>query len=799
MIKNYLKTALRNLARNKTYATINVIGLAVGIAVCLLIFLVVKYETSYDNFHANSSRIYRLGTEFNGPDGKNYNTGVSYPTAKALRNDHPEIKLIAAMQEDDDVVITLQDSARSNANPKKFQEENGVFFIEPPFFKIFNFPMLAGDAATALKDPHTAVLTKEIAIKYFGDWKTAIGQTLQLNNREFFKITGVLEDIPKNTDLPIRIALSHSTFVRDRDDWVSVASAVSTYVVLPDGMTQKSLDATLAALTKKYKPAEYAKDLIVSQPISEIHFDSRFGNYNQRTFSHEMITALILIGVFLLIIACVNFVNLATAQAVNRSREVGVRKVLGSNRMQLAMQFMSETGIITLFALAAGVAISVFAMPMLRQMLNIPLTIHFNFQLVLFLIGLAIIVTALSGFYPAIVVSGFNPITALKSKMSTKVGGISLRRGLVVLQFTIAHILIIGTLIAVNQMEYFRNAPLGFNKEAIITVPVPSDSLSVSKMNYFRDQLLSQRGVKNVSFSFTSPSDDGGWYSDFKYDHAAKNSDFNASLKWADTGYFNTFEIKLVAGRTFRASDTLKEVVVNETFVSRLGVRNNEEVLGKELNMWNGEKIATIVGVAKDFHANSLRDPVVPVMMGSWKSVYRRVGIKIDPASAKETLAFVEKKWNELYPQYVYEYQFLDDRIAAFYTQENQLSNLYKIFAGIAIFISCLGLYGLISFMAVQRTKEVGIRKVLGASVPKIVLMFSKEFTVLIAIAFLIATPVAWYVMHKWLEDFTFRITPGPGIFLLAIGMSVIVAWLAVGYRAVRAALANPIKSLRSE
>jgi ABC-type antimicrobial peptide transport system permease subunit len=412
----------------------------------------------------------------------------------------------------------------------------------------------------------------------------------------------------------------------------------------------------------------------------------------------------------------------------------------------------------------------------------------------------AILVTLLSGLYPAIVLSGFNPVKALKSKITSKmIGGISLRRALVILQFAIAQILIIGMLIVVSQMNYFRNATLGFDKAAIINIDIPGDSIRKTKLDFVRDRLQANADIRNISFSFGSPSAGNNWNSDFKFNHSDKTTNFSANLKWADADYFKTYNLQFVAGRPFYPSDTVREFVVNETLLRKLGITNPQDAIGKEINFWNGEKVANIVGVIRDFNSYSLREPMAPVVLSTWKDVYQAVNVKIKPRTEKKVLAYTEKLWNEAFPDYVYEYRFLDETIANFYSQENQLSMLYKIFAGIALFISCLGLYGLVSFMAVQRTKEVGIRKVLGASARNIVYLLSKEFTLLIIIAFVISAPVAYYIMYQWLQDYTYRISLDGYIFLLAIVSSIVIAWITVGHRAIKAAIANPVKSLRTE
>ncbi|HXR84423.1 MAG TPA: ABC transporter permease [Hanamia sp.] len=802
MFRNYFKTAFRNFSRNKSYALINTFGLAVGIAACLLIFLVVQFESSFDNFHRKKDNIYRVSTEFHNQDGVSYSDGVAFPVAKGLRIDFPQIKEVASIYRNGGQ-ITIEGGGNQ---PKKLQEDN-FYYAEPQFFSIFNFPFLAGNAKAALNDPNSAVLTQATAEKYFGNWKNALGKTIMYNHKALFTVKGILKNIPHNSDFPLGVVVAYSALQnterkRNLSDWVSTFSEAYTFVVLPSHLPANKFNAELKTFAKKHKPAEYAGDSFVAQPLSEIHYDDRFGNFNGHTFSHSLINVLSLIGIFLIMIACVNFINLATAQAVNRAKEVGVRKVLGSNRLQLARQFLAETALIVFVALLLAIGIATLTLPYLNNLLQVHMTMSFiaNPGVILFVVATAILVTLLSGIYPAVILSGFNPITALKSKITAKmVGGISLRRGLVVLQFVIAQVLIIGMFVVVSQMNYFRNASLGFDKAAIINVPVPGDSINHTKIDYLRNQLLANQNIKDVSFSYGSPSSEGNWNSDFKFNHSSKTTDFSANLKWADPDYFKTYNLQFVAGRPYYPGDTVREFVVNETLLKKLGVTNPQDAIGKQMDFWDGGKVGNIVGVIKDFNSLSLREPIAPVVLSTWKAVYQTINIKIRPGTQKAVLPFVERLWTSEYPDYVYDYKFLDKTIENFYKQEDQLSQLYKIFAGIAIFISCLGLYGLISFMAAQRTKEVGIRKVLGASARSIIYLLSKELTVLIMIAFVISAPIAWYIMHKWLQNYTYRIPLGVSIFILAIISSIVIAWITVAYRAIKAAMTNPVKSLRSE
>jgi putative ABC transport system permease protein len=808
MIRNYIKTAWRNLLRNKSYAAINIIGLAIGIASCMLIFLIIQFESSFDKFHSKKDHIYRVLTVFNNPDGVHPSSGTPLPIAEGLRIDFPQLKEVAAILRNDGSHYSIGNSSKGEAI-KKFKE-NDAYYAEPQFFNIFDFGWLAGDKKTALSEPNTVVLTQDEAEKFFGNWHDAIGKIIRYENKTDLKVTGILKNTPANTDFPLKLVVSYATmttkggdFYGNRQDWVSTFGDHNCYVVLPDNISAAQFDKNLKAFVKKHKPADYVKDGFQLQALADMHYNTDVSVYSYHPFSKQLLNAISLIGLFLLIIACVNFINLATAQAVNRSKEVGIRKVLGSNRNQLVMQFISETLIITLFAVVLAVALAEIALPMLNKLLEIKLTNAFIIDPVLlsFLLGIIISVTLLSGLYPAMVLSGFNPISALKNKIvAGRTSGISLRRALVVFQFCIAQVLVIGTLVIIHQMSYFKNKSLGFDKDAILTVPFPGDSLSKSKLSTLRDQLLSQPGIKDVSYSFASPSDDNGWGSDFKYNNSPKQTNFSAQLKWADAEYFNLYKLQFIAGQPYSKGDTIHGYVVNETLIKKLGILDPREAIGKYIKLWDDKKkYAPITGVVKDFNIGSLKNPIQPVLMSSWKNVYQKINIKVQPQNITQTLASIEKLWNNTFPDGMYEYQFLDEKIASFYKSEDQLSQLYKIFAGIAIFISCLGLYGLVSFMAVQRTKEVGIRKTLGASVASIVYLFSKEFTLLIIIAFAFSAPIGWYFMNKWLQDFTYHIPLGPGIFLLAIIASVAIAWITVGYKAIMAALANPVKSLRSE
>jgi putative ABC transport system permease protein len=802
MFRNYFKTAYRSLSANKVYSIITVTGLGVGIAICLVIFVYIRYQQSYDGFHRDEARIYRILTkrDVNNPVDNPYLAGVPFPLPTVLQHDLPDWKTTGIFALTDIQMIAMSPSGQPE---KKFKEKSGVFMVQPSFFSIFNFPWLAGDPSKLVADHHSVVLTKSIAEKYFGDWRQAVGRVIKYENHDLFTVTGVLADPPPNTDFQFTFIFSYgnrTSFTRSTD-WGSLDESHECYVLLPPNVTATSANRQLQALSKKYRTPD-DKTTQVLQALADVHFDAKSGNYSQKSITPDRIRSLWLIAAFILLIACVNFINISTAQAVNRAREVGVRKVLGSNRQQLTLQFILEALLLVLAGVMLAVVLASLLIPPVAAMLDMPLSFHLFRQppVWLFLIATTVIVTMLAGFYPALVLSSFNPIIALKSKLAARSHrGITLRRGLVVLQFIIAQALIIGTLLIVRQMNYFTTASMGFDQAAIVTVPIPQDSISATKLDYLRNRLLAIKGIQQVSFNNATPAESGSWWTGFNFDHAKKGTDFPSINKWVDAGYVSTYSLPLVAGRNISANDSIKEFLVNETLAKRLGFSDPRDVLNKEINLWNGIVVGPIVGVVKDFHSSSFKDSLAPVFLHSDKRAFDAAGIKLESRDLPTTMRAIEKLWNETYPDFVYEYQFLDEKIAGFYKEETELAHIYKIFASIAIFLSCLGLYGLASFMAAQRIKEVGIRKVLGATAANIVYLFSREFVLLIAIAFVIAAPITWYFVHEWLQQYVFRLPISGWIFFAGGLTAVLIALATVSAQAFRAAAVNPVKNLRTE
>ena len=623
------------------------------------------------------------------------------------------------------------------------------------------------------------------------------------------KVSGVLATIPANTDFQLKLVVAYGTdFTGDKEygfqqpGWDQSAPDFCCYVLLPPNISIGNFNQQLRAYARKVQSPD-DKDSYIVQPLSAVHYDTQTGDYSNKTISHELLNVLWLIAAFILLIACVNFINLSTAQAVNRAKEVGVRKVLGSNKSQLQIQFIVETFLIVTSAVILAVVITILALPYVNRLLELSLSFNIlnNPAIILFLFTVTIVVTALAGFYPSIVLSRFNPVNALKSKLTVNTAkGVSLRRGLVVFQFIIAQALIIGTLIIVKQMNYFMNQPLGFDKDAIVNVPFRPDRTGSKLTDYLRQQLLSVNGVQAASFSSNAPvEDDNDKWTTFKFDNAIKEADFQAIVKFADNEYVPTYKLQMAAGRNLQPSDPTREFLVNESLVKSLGFKKPEDILNKEISIYGGLITCPVVGVLKDFNDRSFRNNLAPLLITTNSTMYRQAAIKVATTNISSTMQSVKKIWEQTFPDYVYEYKFLDDKIESFYKQENQLSQLYKIFAAIAIFLSCLGLYGLASFMAVQRIKEVGVRKVLGASTGNIVYLFSKEFIILIAIGFAIATPIAWYYMHQWLQDYAYRINISWWLFAAGGLAAIIIALATISFQAIKAAIANPVKSLRTE
>jgi len=792
MFKNYLLTAFRNFKRNKLYTTINVFGLGLGIACAALIFSLIKYNLTFDNFHPKSGRIFRITTELNIGE-KKYIKGVPSPLAAAFRSDYPYAEKIASVYNSTQQLVSVKDAS----GDKKFEED--VAFAEPSFFELFDFPLVKGNQRTILTDPRSAIITEKLARKYFAG-SDPIGQTIRVANTLDFTVTGILKDLPVNTDFTQQIYLPFVSLKVLQpwvvtSEWRNVNNDMQCFLRLKPGVSSADVNKIFPSFSLKYYANKDAKEWQFQlQPLADIHLNTDYGAF----FGKDSLIALGCIGLFLVLAACINFINLATAQAISRSKEIGVRKVLGSTRPQLFWQFIVETALISILALVAALVISEMAMPAVNQLFNTQIQIDLinDPYLLIFLMVLLVFMIFSSGFYPGLVLAGIQPVLALKGKIShSSSGSVSLRKGLVITQFAISQLLIIGTIVIVNQMNYAQQASMGFAKNGIMMLPVPDNQ--PAKIRTVKEQLLKIAGVNDLTFCYAPPAQERASASRIKFGSRPENEKFSISCRYADNSYASFFGIGILAGRNIKPADTVKEFLINAATVKMLGLKSNEDALGKTavINGYTG----TIVGVMKDFHNKSFHSAIEPLALTSFHVWYGQCALKIDMQNMKSTLSQVESVWKQAFPNSLYKQDFLDDRIAKLYETDNVMMKLIQIFTFIAVFIGCLSLYGLVSFMAAQKRKEVAVRKVLGASVESIVFLFGKEFGRLMLIAFMIAAPFGWWVMHRWLDNFAYRIDIGGGVFLLALVITFSIVALTVGYKSVRTALADPARSLKSE
>ncbi len=806
MLTNHLKIAWRSIFRQKQASLINLLGLSMGIAAALILFVIVQYEWSYDRFHKNYDHIYRIVTETRYENSADYNAGVANPLPKALQMDMPQIAAIVPLHVTSGQVDIRNEHPESPVD--KYAEQ--VMFTTPDFFRLFDAIYLAGNA-TALSEPNSAVLDRETATRFFGSWQQAMGRHFQLANAIPLHVAAVVENTPPNSNLPYHLLVSFPTleanaglFDYNPDNWNGISSSFQTYVLLDPSEDETAVGQQLDDLANKYFEDAGRNRILHLQPLSDVHFDTRYGNVlNDRMIKRSTLTTLTLIGIFILVMAAINFINLSTAQALGKGKEIGVRKVLGSSRKNLIMQSFSETSLVVCFSVAVAVGIAYLALPHLHHFSNIPERPSLlHGKTLLFLFGTLVLMTLLSGLYPALVLSGFKPAVALKNKIDTaQLAGVPIRKGLVVTQFAIAQLLMIGTLVTVRQMAFIRHADLGFDKEAVYVVQVPTDDSSSQRASVFKQRLLQLPQVQSVSLASDVPSSDNRWQSNFYFNGAKSGDDikFPTALKFADADYFDSYALRFVAGEAYAESDTAKGAVINETMVHKLGLPSADDAIGKPIRIGFMDTWMTVVGVVKDFTPNSLREETGPMIITTLKRNYYVAGVKLRSGTGKGTLDEIQNHFEQLYPEHYFQADFLDESIARFYEQEEKMTLAYQLFALLSLVISGIGLYGMISFMLGQKVKEIGIRKVLGASVASIVYLFSKEFIYLVAIAFCMAAPVAYYFMTGWLNNFVFHIELGIGLFLSVMLIALLLAILTIGIKAFRAATANPVDSLRDE
>ena len=811
MTGSYFKMARRSLAANKGTTIINVLGLVIGIASALVIASVIRFEESFDTFHTKKDDTYRL-VRISGNDNLEYRSGIPYPVAEAMENEIPGLEVTSLEYLGGSSVDIVSDNGQAM---NKFVEPGGLASISPDFFDMFDFagkPLhwIAGNPKIALTEPNTIVITKEMAQKYFGN-EDPLGKTLRFQKNVDVKITGVLDDFPVNTDFPFKLLISYASmkgiFGEERmNNWVSVNDSHQVFVYAPN-MSKEDLEQRIDAV----HAAHVAKDMATLrhyrlQEFGEVHFDPRFGNFSGRTITHETLLALQIIVLFLLLAGCINYVNLSTAQSTLRSKEIGLRKVLGSQHHQLVLQFLAETFVVVGLAAVVAVVLVWALMPAIKNLLNLQISFGLGDPFILSSLAVTIgVVTLLSGLYPALTISRFNPIATLRARFNNeKVGGVNLRKVLVVTQFTITQILAVGTFIVISQMRFFQDVDMGFNREAVV-VNIPLLDRTIPPRRAMEAELRNLAFVSGVSSSFTLPSglDRNRSSRNIGPVEASTIQDFQNYEHFSiDESFLDLYQIKLLAGRTLSESDTAAaNILINETLMKNLGIETPEEAVGKEFKFGNSKK-TRVAGVVGDFYSNSLKEGVDNTAMVFDPKSYRWISVQLD-LKGNESMATVlkdlETVWNRNYPQDVFQYKFFDENIAAFYQQELKYSRLFQVFSMIFIGIGCLGLYGLITFIANKKGKEIAVRKTLGATISDIIVMFSKEYVLLIAISFALAIPVVWYGVNEWLSSFQNHIElkwwmfASPGIMVLVIAL------LVIGSKSYNAARVNPVEKLKCE
>jgi ABC-type antimicrobial peptide transport system permease subunit len=807
MLKNYLKITFRSLLKNKGYTSINVLGLTLGIASALIITLIIRYELGFDQHHRNKDSIYRVVRHSTNASGLSTKPNVTYPLAQALRDQLPNLEEHIALihhHGEDQLVVGDQ---------KGFEEN--IIFADPQLFSIFDIPVLSGNPIEDLKDPGKVFITPNVAQKFFGT-DSPIGKRIKLGGELDLEIVGLLSDKPENSHLKMHVVVSYASFNKsftggfDIDEW-GVSMSGFAYLNLPNKDDVVAVQKTLESLAIAHYADESAageKTEFLLQALDDIHFNQKYSNGTFESVDEDFIFILSCIGVFILIIACVNFVNMSTALATKRAKEVGMRRTLGAGKSELIAQFMGETFIITLFALTLALATVERLLPYISDFLQktLQLDLFTDSTMMFSILTLLAFVTVAAGLYPAIVLASYQPVHALKVKLThSQKNGFSLRIGLVAFQFVISQILIISTIIIAAQTDYFLNKPLGFDKDMIISIPLAErDSL---KNHTLKQRLLQNTAIKNFSFAVGAPTSDNNIGSSFTVDEYTDDQQYDISLKIADENYMSTYGIELVNGRWFNDTDPMgdaqglqvkKGFVVNETAVRQMGY-SIDEVIGKTITIGINSISAPVIGVVQDFHMRSFHEEIVPMVILDIPNFYYQAGIKVSREHLDETIGFLKSTWEEAYPEHIFEYDFLDEKIATNYEAEQRTFTLFKIFAGISIFICCIGLFGLVSFIVTSKTKEVGVRKVLGASVSSILLLFSTDFLKIMGIAFVIAAPIVWYALQNWLNNFAYHIDLQVGHFLFGLLGTVLITILSISIQSVKAATANPVDALIDE
>lgn len=817
MFKNYLKIALRSFWRSKGISTINILGLSLGLSVCMIIALFVIHERSYDRHYPNAEQIYRIKTEILFGGNHYLMTFAPAPMAEALAAELPEVQAAVHFRDRGSFLVK-----READNIK----ENNLIYASKDFFKVFDIPLVEGNVNEVLSQPNTMAISQSVAQKYFPEG-AAVGKSLMLDNKTDYKITAVFEDIPANSHFYFDFLLAAEGLDEAKEpNWLS--NNFSTYLLLQQGTDIPNFEKKMEAMLEKH--LEPAMKMVMGegftmeefrasgsfwaytlQPLLDIHLKSDLVGEFKPNFNEAYIYIFVAIALFILLIACINFMNLATARSANRAKEVGVRKVMGSDRSSLIRQFMVETILMAVISMFLAVLLAATLLPFFNQLAERQLEMPFDMPLFyLSLIGGALFIGFLAGTYPSFFLSAFNPAKVLKGNIAMGMKSGKIRSSLVVFQFAVSIMLIIATFVVQGQLNYIQNKQLGFSKEQVIMV----DDLYAlgNQVQAFKDEVQRSSLIKSATLSGYLPVSNT-WRSDNPWWAEGKNPQDQENLvsiqNWAvDHDYVSTLGMKIIHGRDFSrefVSDS-NAVILNESALKNFRIEG--EPIGKRIATWGSDtglfeldnlNYKTIIGVVENFHFESLKENVGPVMLFIGKKPQGYASFKFETKNTDEVITLIERQWKNMAPDQPFTYSFLDDRFNKMYAAETRIGKVFALFTSLAVFIACLGLFSLTTFTAEQRTKEIGIRKALGASVANIVLLLSKEYTRLVLFAFLLACPLAWWAMSSWLEDYQFRIALGWEIFILSGFTVFAIAWLTMGFQSVKAAMANPINSLKSE
>ncbi len=808
MIRNYLNVIVQNILRNKTYALINILGLSLGLAVCMVIMQYVRFEKSYDRFHDAAENTYRILLQSPAPDGTAYQDAANVaPLADVLLDEYPEVrKAVRITPEYSKVVFRYDD---------KMAEVNRIYYADSTMFSLFAYKLLAGNPVSALKEINSIVLTKRTAEKFFGpmkEWRESpIGKIFLMNNKFPLTITAVMEDFPANTHFRANALISFSTFVKGNDptkEWGW--NDFYTYVELDPGTDYKSFENRIQDVIRKYTAKEDWDKAYVLQPLTDIHLHSNVGFELDVNGSAETVYFLSMIAIIILVVAWVNYVNLATARAGHRAKEIGVRKVNGASRRAVMIQFLLESFFMNLVALVLALAIASVLMPLASELLGKPLTFSLlSDRTFLLSIGAIYVIGSLSsGVYPAIILSSFQPAGILKATSTlTGSGNSALRKALVVFQFMISVGLITGTMIVGNQMSYIQNKDLGFssNNTIILSASSTQENDSLNRMRYytFRNALLQNSEFKNVSISSVLPGkshNDLDTHGGLRMVGDPENVDLMLTSFRVDENYIPIFDIELVAGKNFtdHYSRDDEKIILNRKAAELLGFSDPEKIIGRKVQYWSRQK--EVVGVIENYHHKSLKNSFDPMVLRHAIGGMLYVTVKLDEnASIENSIVKLKNQWERAYPNDPFVYFFLNDHVKAQYQADQQFSHVFSIFSGFSIFIACLGLFGLISYSVTVRIKEIGVRKVLGASVPSIMFLFTKSYFKLLVLSFGIGIPLANYFLGKWIDNFAYKTSIPWTSYVIPMIIVTILSFLAVSTEIVKAAMTNPAKSLRSE